>query len=267
MKHTLTLLIALALGGAAAFANWFYLNQKTKVVYFEGTRVATPVKTGDVITSEHLEPVSLHVADDEYPSYTFLPFADKGLILNRKARRDMDAYDLILKSDIVREKGPPPVYEALGPFKVIAVGDQFIQNATADSRSSSGGDIITLAVDASLDAKTRRLIEILDPRGGGSDQEDGFRIVGVFVYPRTEEVQDQQVKQLPLEEGEVAIFVSLGNIQIVPKVLLVGDRIGFHVPKPLLGSLVENDATPEADPPVDPVDPAVVPENTPLGDL
>ncbi len=238
MKHTITLIIALALGAAAAFANWLYLSQQTSISYFEGVRVASEINAGDVITEEFLEPINLHVTDDTYPSSTFLPYSEMGLILNRRAQRKMEAFDLILKSDIVKEKGPPPQYEDLGPFKVLAVGDQFVQNVD-DEGSTSGGDIITLAVPEILDAKTRRLIEILDPRNDADEDDSGFRIVGVFVYPRSETLEQQETKRrLPLNEGEVAIFVSLSDVQIVPKVLMVGDRIGFHVPKPMFGSLI-----------------------------
>ena len=199
MKHTITLLIALAIGAAAAFANFLYLNHKTKIEYFTAVRIAAEavVEPGELIGDEHLEPIEILVSDDNYPSYTFLPYSKKGLILNRRAPRKLNPHDLLLKSDIVKEKGPPPEYENLGPFEVIAVGGQFIQSV--DTSQGGGGDILTLAVDEQLDEKTRRLIAILDPLSPKTDtSDDGFRIVGVFMYPREDKPEITTTTKRPV---------------------------------------------------------------------
>ena len=246
MKHTITLLVAIALGAAAAFANWYFLTVKTKLEYFSAIRVVEEVNIGQPIQEEHLGSTRIYMPNNESPGKTFLPYSEKGLILNRRATRGLVPQDLILRSDIVVEKGPPPEYETLGKFKVIAVGDTFIQSR--DGADSGGGDkIVTLEVDlaeltSGADWNTRRLIEILDPVTGQVENSDGFRIVGVVVHPR--ERQDDPIgngiEPIPVAPGKVAIFVSLDNMRIVPKVLFIGDEISFLVPKPRFGSVGKN---------------------------
>ena len=98
---------------------------------------------------------------------------------------------------------------------------------------------MTIAVSKPYEQDTRRLLAILDTQSRklamtGESASPPAHIVGIEVMPsgaRTTRGSDGD--KLDLKPNEVAIFVSLQDLENVPQVLLVGQRIGFIVPADL----------------------------------
>jgi hypothetical protein len=118
-------------------------------------------------------------------------------------------------------------FEVLGPFRLISVGQQFTQaNLKKDeTQTDSGGNTITIAVNANFDERTRRLLQIIDP-SRGPNRDRATRIVAIQVVPK-----EEQAATMPADDKNIVYqTVQLDGIANVPRVLLAGDVIRFVIP-------------------------------------
>jgi hypothetical protein len=237
MSYTMRLAAALILGLVAAGLNWMYVARQVKPPKF--VSVDADFRRGEQIERDKLKAVPVPGRLDQL-KMTFIPWEDRDLLFDITALRDYQQGDLVLQRDIVAPN-LAPVYDSLGPFEVIAVDQNFTGDVSAGAVGrGTGGSNVTIAVRKPYDPDTLRLLEILDLQSARSfamiesSTAPPARIVGIEVYPAgTDARRASEGDQLDLKPDEVAMFVSLQNIENVPRVLLVGQRIGFIVPSDL----------------------------------
>lgn len=230
MKHLLKIIAAVLLAVSAAALNFVWLSAKAKPPAFVAVKAA--VAQGEVLGDELLESMPIPGRMDELRQ-SFIPYAERHILFGMTATRDYQPGDMVLYRDI-QTQTEPTQFQHLGPFRLISVGEKFNSTVTteADVERSGRGSNVTIAVKVPYEDRTRRLLEIIAGQAN-PDAVPPPRIVAVEVYPtstaRPAATTDATLR-LPLAEDERALFISLEDIENVPRVLLVGDEIGFVIP-------------------------------------
>lgn len=223
MSHVAKLSIAVVLALAAAALNAMWLSAEKRPPEF--LAAAANLAAGQEVTDAMLMSVPVP-GDFNRLRESLIPYSGRAILLGTPASRDYIRGDLFFQRDI---KAPLELaqFEVLGPFKLISVGARFTQTASGQEESNIDptGDNVTIAVSASFDERTRRLLEIIDPNRRSSGSGPLKRIIAVQVIPKEEQSGDVAV-----EKDIVYQTVSLQGIENVPRVLLAGDVIRFVIP-------------------------------------
>ena len=236
MSNLVKLVLAVVLGLTAAGINWLWLSSRAQPVKYVG--LASDVDRDEKITIEMLMGVPVP-GDAATLSQTFIPFSERRILEGRTATRPYRKGDLVLYRDLEAPEAKS-VYEELGPFRLLSVGNRFARSVKGDETiSGSDGDNIAIAVPWPYDQMTKQLVDITsaarDPRDDEADAERRPRIVRLHVLPSAEgdlapvasgEAGDFS---LGLAQNQRALFVSLEGIENVPRVLLVGQNISFVI--------------------------------------
>jgi hypothetical protein len=224
MSHMAKLSFAVFLALAAAGLNMMWLSAKQRPPTF--VAAGTDISVGKEITSDALVAVPVP-GDAEKLRESLIPYANRAILLGRKAPRDYTRGDIFFQRDIEQPLDPAK-FEVLGPFRLISVGERFKQPEAGQDNggASSAGDNVTIAVSASFDERTRRLLEVIDPNRRPDSAGKGTKIVAVQVIPRNESSSAPAVD----DKDVVYQTVSLQDIENVPSVLLAGDDIRFVIP-------------------------------------
>ena len=273
-------IFAFCLAVAAAVLNYIWMlykapNMDVYVTYSEN------ITQGYVITEEQLCPIQLpskwddHGANKSVYVKTLVPWADRFLLVDLKAVRDIKAGELAQQSDIT-VVDVLPEYDVLGPFRLISVGNRFVTSMEGGSESgySSSDSAITVAVkhdtvdknsNSGFDDKTRRLVQIIESEKNRDSKEQeknrSVRFISVVAWPAANAsifvtqnntgptvgsgskiTEVSQAVSLGLAPGELALVVPLPNLETIPEVLLreSSPQIGFVVPSTAVNALSRN---------------------------
>ena len=234
MSHIAKLVLAGVFAIIAAGVNWVWLNSAKKPPEYVAAR--DTLELGSEISSGDLIAVPIP-GDFDRLKKSMIPYASQSVLFGMKTSRKYEAGDVFLYRDL-EAPNELPKWQELGPFRLISVGERFtgVAKKEQDPASYNQGSNITIAVKRKYDDKTRRLLQIVDPKKREESDKEVSRIIAVQVYPssgsltRTETKPDDSDFRLPLGADEVGLFISLDGVENVPSVLLVGDEIGFVVP-------------------------------------
>lgn len=223
MSNTTKLVLAVVLALAAAALNAVWLSAEKHPPSF--VAAGTDLPAGQVITDAMLAPVPIP-GDPEKLRATLIPYGARATLLGLKTARTYIRGDMFFQSDI---KAPLQLaeYEVLGPFKLISVGSRLAESQAKqdESQTDASGNNITIAVNASFDERTRRLLQIIDP-GRGPNRDRSTRIIAIQVIPK-----EEQKGTPPVDDKNVVYqTIPLDGIANVPRVLLAGDVIRFVIP-------------------------------------
>lgn len=246
MTYLLRLFLALGLGACAAGINWVYMSSLAKPTLY--VAVDTSLKAGQTIDENDLRPIPVP-GDDDQLRKSLIPYSSRSVLFGRKASRGYLDGDLIFSRDLMSDPALAQ-WDVIGPFELISVGERFKETAgrTETLVGSTRGDTVTIAVDASFDLQTSRLLSVIAGDATSTSSRRGsekkFDIVAVQVVPSKK--KDQAATALaqqnpgafqaqndflkPRASGMVYQTVSLQGIANVPGVLLEGDFIRFVVP-------------------------------------
>ena len=165
------------------------------------------------------------------------------LVVGARAPRNMTAGDLLLHQEM---KANLPRWKALGPFRLVSVGEQVV-GGDYTGRDSSRSVTIAARVDAegNYDARVERLLDILNSQGRRSKDSASQRIVAIQLEPVRQSATptpdgDTMVSTLapetgpsraplPLAADERGIIVPLRNVENLPQLLARGDHVSFVV--------------------------------------
>ncbi|MCC9608583.1 hypothetical protein LOC68_09540 [Blastopirellula sp. JC732] len=230
MSHTLKFLIAVVIGIVAAGLNWFYLNSKTSPRQYVIAKA--DIKQGDPITDDQLDKVEI-AGDKSKLDKSFIPYESREILTGQTAPRDYQQGDVFFYRDLT----PPKIvtkYRELGPYRVISVGSRFSESIKQGESSAGGNeDTVTIAVKWPPEKPTLRLMDIT--RHGRTDDEledKEAQIDRVLVCPPPKDAPAYTANtdvNLGLATNERAAFISLDGIDNVPRVLQIGQWIGFVV--------------------------------------
>lgn len=247
MTYVLKLILALGLGTCAAGFNWVYMSSLAKPTMY--VSVAGTIVAGQVIEEDDLQPVPVP-GDDQQLVKSLVPFSSRSVLFGRRAARGYLDGDLVFSRDLVSDPALEK-WDVIGPFELISVGERFKQpeGRAENLVGSTRGDTVTIAVAASFDVQTSRLLSVIAGEVGGSrtsrrGSAKQVEIIAVQVVPsrRPSVAEDSLVLQNPGAFAEQFGFphsgsnevvyqtVSLQGIANVPGVLLEGDFIRFVVP-------------------------------------
>jgi hypothetical protein len=223
MSHVakLSLAVVLALGAAGLNAMWLSAAKRPPLF----VAINSDLAAGQEITGAMLVAVPVP-GDVVHLRESLIPYDNRAILYGLPAARSYLNGDMVFQRDL---QAPLELskFEVLGPFQLIGVGERFKTTGSEvdDDNASASGNNVTIAVSANFDDRTRRLLEIIDPRRRTSS-EAGARIIAVQVIPKDE----QTPAALPDNKNVVYQTVSLDGIENVPRVLLEGDVIRFVVP-------------------------------------
>ena len=242
-SSVMRLVFALLLACVAAGANFLWLNgQKPSTTDYLVFK--SDVKRGETITwQDHLSAVPLPGDNQRLPK-VFVARKNLSIIDGTVAARDFFVGEMLQHSDI-NISNAPPEYRVLGPFRLISVGDRFVDALNQDGASSdSSGSTVTVAAkyhgktgDFEFDPLARRLLQIIDKNQRGlQDNLSDLEILAVVAYPNENTTLTEGNNSLGLEEDELALFVPMPNVPAIPNVLLTNKSplIGFVVPASVL---------------------------------
>lgn len=265
MSYIARMFLALALGIAAAGANWMYLRIQTQPSLYVATTGA--INQGGVVQESNLKAIPVP-GDPDVLRRTLIPYESRAILFGSKATRDFERGDIVFSRDVV-EPAAASEWEVIGPFQLISVGERFAKVESQRDTSSNGntrGNTVTVAVDANFDLQTSRLLSVI---AGGRSRSAAREpsIVAVQVVPSRSNRQgevpiDAQSSQSPASAeflatsgtsiqtaGSSSVLrsrhsidrdgpgqtvyqtVSLDGIPNVPAVLLEGDLIRFVIPR------------------------------------
>jgi hypothetical protein len=265
MSYLTRMALAVALGIAAAAANWIYLSIQTHPTPYVG--IANNIKQGSIIQESDLLAVPVP-GDPADLRKTLIPFSSRAILFGSKAVRDYQQGDIVFARDIVGPVGASE-WEVIGPFQLISVGERFTKDpAQVDAaiRGNTRGNTVTIAVDADFDLQTSRLLSVI---AGGRDNNPVREpsIVAVQIVPSKGGRQAEGSPELESSRAAAAAeffasdgpgsasndsgsllrnrnssgassprrtvyqTVSLDGIPNVPAVLLEGDFIRFVIPR------------------------------------
>ena len=223
MSHATKLTLAVVLALAAAGLNAMWLSAEKRPTTY--VAAAGNLKAGQEITSAMLTAVPVP-GDAAKLRASLIPYAGRAILFGLKTSRAYTRGDMFFQRDI---QAPLDLaeYEVLGPFRLISVGQRFNERGgeKAEGNFSSGGNNVTIAVDANFDEKARRLLEIIDPNRKSS-RGAARRIVAVQIIPKEEQASAPAID----DKNFVYQTISLDGIENVPRVLLEGEVIRFVVP-------------------------------------
>lgn len=248
MNHTIRLGIALAIGVAAGAVNWLYIKSQVTPAVFVGVRIKEDVDQGDTIEKDQLEEFEMIVPRGVEASEfgtQFYEWKNVDLIVGTPASEALREGDLLLTKESI-DTSVNSELRMLGPFRLLSV-DEIRAGDPEGLLANTNGDAITIAVDpTSQDAQ--RLFDILDAskdeRNDGALFGPSLRISHIVLLPSangesastsdsnesTEALIEGGVprpKPIALRENEVAAFVPLDGVTVVPGVLVEGNQISF----------------------------------------
>lgn len=231
MNNLVKLGIAAALAAGAIVLNIWWLNSRPKDPEF--VAVNKSIEEGAEIKQEDLKPMAIPGKLEDLQK-TLVRWEDRPIIFNRRAIRSFTMGDPFFQRDI---QGGPPQFDVLGPFRIISVGEEYRSGEGQATDTGGGGNSNTVTVQVrhfqrgnhyEFDEKTRRLIQTIQGGEGGSTRGKQ-RIVTLQVYKKGTQPPDAA----PADGDkfvDVHLIVPLDGVDIVKKVLAVGDDIGFVVP-------------------------------------
>ncbi|MBN1911574.1 MAG: hypothetical protein JW818_17670 [Pirellulales bacterium] len=103
MKNLQGLIIALALGIAAAALNWYYLSSKSskdEFDYFIGVKPGITITAGEPLLEEHLVPVPVPKRHAAGLKDFAVPYEERVAVLNMKVTRTIPGGTLVLDQDL-----------------------------------------------------------------------------------------------------------------------------------------------------------------------
>lgn len=223
MSNVTKLSAAIVLALVAAGINTAWLNAKKVPPQFVALKA--DLEQGQLITDALLAPIPVP-GDALKLRKALVPYSQRALLFGLKAPRAYDAGDMVFQRDIQAPK-QEAAFEILGPFQLISVGERFKEANPADDQrysAGSGGNNVTIAVNAKFDEQAQRLLEIIDPKRATGDETP--HIVAVQVVP-----SESRSSKAASSLGDVVYqTVALDGIENVPGVLLEGDVVRFVVP-------------------------------------
>lgn len=230
MKITLQFVFAILFAAGAAGANWYYLSMKSTPKTTEFVIVAEDIPFGETITSKQLKAFKVLQPTEganEIKDSSLIPYNRREVLYNMKAPKNYKKGDFVLFQDL--KLLGPPVFDTIGPFRLISVGDQLTNQ---DLDGSGSGKVLTLAVKEDYDEKTKRLLQIIKRQEESGSEDPAYRILGVeLLKPPADTGQPETSNSLEILEGEVAIFVNISDLESNSGILLAGQQIRFRVPK------------------------------------
>jgi hypothetical protein len=221
MNNVAKLSLAIVLALIAAVLNAMWLSAEKRPTMYVAASKKLPA--GQAISDDMLAPVPVPGNPNELRK-ALIPYANRAILIGRPTSRAYLSGDMFFERDI---KAPMELakFDVLGPFKLISVGSRFTQPGSKqdEPQLDSGGNNITIAVDAKFDERTRRLLQIIESGRGSSSAP---RIIAIQVIPKDEQAA------LPAPDDKNVVFqtVQLDGIANVPRVLLAGDVIRFVIP-------------------------------------
>ena len=248
MKNTIRLFIALGFAAFAAILNFLWVQQNLPK-YGKYTVYTADVAQGAVIDSEQgdFQSITLPEKKDVQLSKFLVPWDDRSTLVGFKASRPIKAGELALSSDMTT-KNVTPEFSTLGPFRLLSVRDQFVNNTSRDSGSSGGvvGRIpVTLVVPKQINSKTglltydpkiKQLLYILElDKLSGNKRETSI----MAIVAMSGSQNDQTPRNGPvIGDDEMALVIDLPDIPVITDVLLnnTSPEIGFVVPASLIDS-------------------------------
>jgi len=249
MKNTVRLLIALGFAAFAAILNFIWVQQNLPK-YGTYTVYTADVAQGVVIDSEqgHFQPITLPEKKGVLLSKFLVPWEDRSMLIGFKTSRPIKSGELALYGDMTT-KNVTPEFSTLGPFRLLSVRDQFVNNDSSDMSRSSGGVVgripVTLVIPKQVNAKTglltydpkiKQLLYILELDKHSSNKRE-TSIMAIVAMSGTQ--SDQASRNGPeLGDNEMALVIDLPDIPVITDVLLknTSPEIGFVVPASLIDS-------------------------------
>jgi hypothetical protein len=231
MNHLVKLMLAVVVGIVAAGINWIYLASQATPSTFVACK--EDIKRGEPITLDLLTPVGVP-GDLAELRKSLIPFDERQILDGQLATRDYRTGDVIFHRDLAAPEITSQ-YEEIGPYRLISVGNRFATSVKSDDSGSgsSSDDTITIAVPWPYDAQTRRLMDVTRAqRARDTKEAPTVKIDRVLVFPATGQetsAPEGSDISLGLKPNERAAFISLDGIDNVPRVLQVGQRIGFVI--------------------------------------
>lgn len=224
MSHATKLSLAVGIALVAAVLNAMWLRAEKSPATFVAAGVDLPA--GTEIDDSMLAAVPVP-GDLERLRASLIPYANRAILFGLKTSRDYVRGDVFFQRDIQKPLEPAR-FEVLGPFRLISVGERFKRpgNPQEEDRLDPGGNNVTIAVSASFDERTRRLLEVINPNQPANSGNNVPRIVAVQVIPKDQ----QSSTEVANEKDVVYQTISLQGIENVPRVLLEGDVIRFVIP-------------------------------------
>ena len=222
MKHLMGLGFAALLGIVAAGLNWIWISGLA--LPDEYVAIKSDVNFGSELSDEDLRAIPIP-GEKEVLRESFIPWKNRAILFGTNANRQYVAGDVVFHRDILAP-AEDSGWTVIGPFKLICVGERFKERGGEElDYSQTGGNNVTIAVDAEFDTRTKKLLEVIRKDSGRNQQQ--APIVAVQVLPT-----NQQAERIRSVESGNVVFqtVSLEGIANVPRVLLAGDRIRFVVP-------------------------------------
>ncbi|HEY1064720.1 MAG TPA: hypothetical protein VGE52_01360 [Pirellulales bacterium] len=214
--------LALVLAAAAGVLNFVYLTYQPPPAQY--TALKSAVKRGDVIQEKHLTSVGVPGERAEL-NLTFIPFDARGVVLQSRATRDYRKGDLMLQRDLDAASDRDAAELDILKFRVIAVGSRFkTPNPDPLSLNSAEGQTVTIAIKQPHlnDPASQRMLRLVKHQASAAEPPPDLKILGVVMYPRGADPPSDQ----PAAD-EVALAISLRDIDSVPAVILAGGEIGF----------------------------------------
>lgn len=222
MKHLMGLGLAGLLGVVAAGLNWIWISGLA--LPDEYVAVSSDVDFGEELNEDELVAVPIP-GDRDQLRESFIPWENRAILFGSNANRGYTAGDVVFHRDIVAPDEDSR-WSVIGPFKLISVGERFkVRSGDELDDSRTDGNTVTIAVDASFDSKTKKLLEVI--RSDTPRDQKQQEIVAVQVLPT-----NPTGGQILASSSKEVVYqtVSLEGIANVPGVLLAGDMIRFVVP-------------------------------------
>ncbi len=246
MKNDLIkLAIAVVFAVVATVLNILWVKQELPPTD-EYVKYAVELPRGAEVKVEHLASVTLPGKKSDY-TQIFIPWTDRSTLYGMKLTREVRAGDIALPTDSSAIATPPEM-TILGPFRILSIGSQLVsgQSAKMEGASKLPITIITKSPEATksgmFEEDVSRLMQILEmekksAKAKGSDA-DLFYISSLVVYPKTDDIDSQQLRLGP---NEVALPLDLPGVPVIADFLLDPNiqaaKVGFVVPKLVVESL------------------------------
>ena len=280
-SYTVRFLIAIAIGCVAAFLNYLWMQQNVPQIQ-RYTVIARDIAEGQTVSSNDLRWIGLPVlsnADERAYANSFLSYGDRFSLIDRPATRNFTAGDIVLRSDF-HEADHLPDVTILGPFRLLAIGNQLVGDTGASSQNFGSGRVpITFVVKRErnpqtglieFDPQTRRLLQLINSENAGTSRpgggRDDWRLMHIIAFPDANpdgnrsvsqpivSALDTDAEELPqqpsqpsyqLAEHELAIIVEVPNMPVLANILMNSREplIGFVVPSTVVRSAIMGSAT------------------------
>ena len=248
MKNMVRLFIALGFAAFAAIVNFIWVQQNLPK-YGNYTIYTADVAQGVVIDSEqgHFQSITLPEKKGIRLSNFLVPWEERSTLIGFKTSRPIKSGELALYSDMTTQNVTPE-FSTLGPFRLLSVRDQFVNNTSRDSGSSGGvvGRVpVTLVIPKQINSKTglltydpkvKQLLHILElDKLSGKKRETSIMAIVAMSGSQNDQTPRNGAE---LGDDEMALVIDLPDIPVITDVLLknTSPEIGFVVPASLIDS-------------------------------